>query len=51
MQTVPIDEGFPGRRRVGPFWIEEGMGLVVVGALMLAVVTALYIVAWVMRPA
>jgi hypothetical protein len=51
MQTVPIDEGAPGRRRVGPFWIEEGVGLVVVGALILVVVAALYVLAWVMRPA
>ncbi|MDQ2960623.1 MAG: hypothetical protein M3R48_06195 [Candidatus Dormibacteraeota bacterium] len=51
MQTVPIDEGATGRRRVGPFWIEEGMGLVVAGAVILVVVAALYVLAWGLRPA
>lgn len=51
MHPVPIDEGAPGRRRVGPFWIEEGVGLVVAGALVLAVVIALYALAVVLRPA
>lgn len=50
MDTVPLDEGHPGRRRVGPFWIEEGWGLVVTGALLLGVVIALYIVAIANRP-
>jgi hypothetical protein len=50
MATVPLDEGYPGRRRVGPFWIEEGMGLVVAGALLLATVLVLYIVAVAHRP-
>jgi len=50
MATVPLDEGPAGRRRVGPFWIEEGMGLVIAGALLLAAVITLYIVAVVNRP-
>ena len=50
MHPVPIDEGAPGRRRIGPFWIEEGLGLVWVGATILAVVVVLYIVAVVLRP-
>lgn len=50
MQTVPIDEGPQDRRRLGPFWIEEGMGLVYTGAAILAVVTVLYIVAVILRP-
>jgi hypothetical protein len=50
MATVPLDEGYPGRRRVGPFWIEEGPGLVVAGAILLAAVTVLYILAVVHRP-
>ncbi len=51
MQPVPIDEGAKDRRRIGPFWIEEGLGLVVVGALVLAVVAVLYVLAVVLRPA
>ena len=51
MQPVPIDEGAKDRRRIGPFWIEEGLGLVVVGALVLAAVAALYVLAVVLRPA
>lgn len=43
--TVPLDEGSPNRRRVGPFWIEEGFGLIAVGALILALVAGLYILA------
>ena len=50
MATVPLDEGYPGRRRVGPFWIEEGVGLVVAGAVILAAVIALYILAVANRP-
>lgn len=45
MPPVPIDEGAPHRRRVGPFWIEEGTGLLLVGALILAVAVILYAVA------
>ena len=48
---MPIDEGARGRRRIGPFWIEEGLGLVAVGAAFLAVVVGLYILAVVLRPA
>jgi hypothetical protein len=51
MQPVPIDEGARGRRRIGPFWIEEGLGLVVAGAAFLAAVIALYLLAVVLRPA
>jgi hypothetical protein len=42
---VPLDEGAPDRRRLGPFWIEEGMGLLVVGAVILLVVAILYALA------
>jgi hypothetical protein len=45
MVTVPLDEGSPGRRRIGPFWIEEGLGLVVVGLVIVLVVAVLYILA------
>ena len=50
MRTVPIDEGPPDRRRIGPFWIEEGLGVVALGGAILAVVAALYILALVNRP-
>ena len=49
MPTVPIDEGPRDRRRVGPFWLEEGTGLVVVGALFLLVFAVLYTLAVVNR--
>ena len=45
MATIPLDEGAPGRRRLGPFWIEEGFGLLAFGLVLLAVVAILYIVA------
>jgi hypothetical protein len=51
MHPVPLDEGAKDRRRMGPFWIEEGLGLIVAGALLLAVVVALYVLAVVLRPA
>ena len=47
---IPLDEGAPGRRRVGPFWIEEGMGVVALGAAILALFTLLYILAVIFRP-
>jgi hypothetical protein len=51
MQPVPIDEGAKDRRRIGPFWIEEGLGVVAGGGLFLIVVVALYVLAVVLRPA
>lgn len=50
MATVPIDEGPRDRRRIGPFWIEEGTGLLVVGAGILAVFAVLYVLAVLARP-
>ena len=50
MQPVPIDEGAKDRRRIGPFWIEEGIGVVIAGALFLAVVAVLYALAIALRP-
>jgi hypothetical protein len=50
VRTIPLDEGPRTRRRIGPFWIEEGIGLVAAGALILLVVTVLYILAVVNRP-
>ena len=50
MRTVPLDEGPQDRRRIGPFWIEEGTGLVAVGGLILATITVLYVLALINRP-
>jgi len=50
MSAVPIDEGPRSRRRVGPFWIEEGIGLVLAGAALLLVVAGLYGLAVILRP-
>jgi len=47
---IPLDEGAPGRRRVGPFWIEEGMGVVALGAAILTLFTLLYVLAVIFRP-
>jgi len=49
--TVPLDEGEERRRRIGPFWIEEGLGLVAAGALIIAVFAALFVFAVIFRPA
>ena len=49
--VVPLDEGAPGRRRVGPFWIEEGPGALLAGAAIVLLFAALFILAVVMRPA
>ncbi len=50
MAPVPLDEGYAGRRRIGPFWIEEGLGLVVAGGLIVAVFVVLFVLAFVFRP-
>ncbi len=49
--AVPLDEGAPGRRRVGPFWIEEGPGALLAGAAIVLLFAALFILAVAMRPA
>ena len=49
--AVPLDEGAPGRRRVGPFWIEEGPGALLAGAAIIALFAALFLLAVAMRPA
>ena len=51
MATVPLDEGDPNRRRIGPFWIEEGVGLLWLGAAILIVVVGLYLVAVILNRA
>ena len=48
---VPIDEGPRDRRRVGPFWLEEGTGVLLVGAAILLVFAVLYALAALNRPA
>lgn len=50
MAPVPLDEGYQRRRRVGPFWLEEGPGLVVAGGVILAIFAVLFILAVVFRP-
>ena len=42
--AIPLDES-QGKRRIGPFWIEEGPGSLLILALVLAAVTALYVLA------
>jgi hypothetical protein len=49
--AVPLDEGAPGRRRVGPFWIEESRADLLGAAAIIAVFAALFILAVAMRPA
>jgi hypothetical protein len=49
--AVPLDQGAPGRRRVGPFWIEEGRGALLAGAAIIAIFAALFVLAVAMRPA
>jgi hypothetical protein len=49
--AVPLDEGFPDRRRIGPFWIEEGPGALVGGAVIVVLFVALFLLAVAMRPA
>ena len=48
--AIPLDEGPPDRRRVGPFWIEEGTGALVLGAFILLVFIGLFLVAFAGRP-
>jgi hypothetical protein len=50
VRTIPIDHG-PPRRRIGPFWIEEGLALLAFEAVALAVVVVVYVIAVAHRPA
>ena len=43
MADIPLDQP-PRRRRLGPFWIEDGLGPLVFALAVVAVVVALYIV-------
>lgn len=47
---VPLDEGDPRRRRVGPFWIEEGSAAVALGAAVIVVFAVLFALAVALRP-
>jgi hypothetical protein len=51
LMAVPLDVGAPDRRRVGPFWIEEGPGALLGGAAIVVLFAALFILAVAMRPA
>ena len=45
--AVPLDDDARlGRRRIGPFWIEEGWRPMVVGAAILLAAIILYLIAW-----
>jgi len=50
MAPVPLDEGSPHRRRVGPFWLEEGPSAVVAGAVIVALFAVLFVIAVIFRP-
>jgi len=45
VSTVPLDEGPPGRRRAGRFWIEDGTGPLLAGGAIVAIALCLYILA------
>ena len=51
MRPIPLDEAPRDQGRYGPFWIEEGRGLLAVGALVILVVAILYGLAVIDRPA
>jgi hypothetical protein len=44
MDAIPLDQDLD-RRRIGPFWIEEGTASLVILALVLGAVAALYVLA------
>jgi hypothetical protein len=48
--AIPLDEGAPDRRRVGPFWLEEGTGGLLLGAALLGLFLALFLLAVAFRP-
>jgi hypothetical protein len=51
MPTFPLQGSVRGGRRAGPFWIENGDGLIWFGGAVLAVVIGLYILAVVLNGA
>jgi hypothetical protein len=50
MPPVPLDEGYPKRRRLGPFWIEDGPALQIAGLIIVLVFAVLFAIAVVFRP-
>jgi hypothetical protein len=48
--VVPLDEGPPDRRRIGPFWIEEGTRGLLLGGAILTVFAVLFLLAALLRP-
>jgi hypothetical protein len=50
MAPVPLDEGYQGRRRLGPFWIEEGPVVQIAGAIIVLLFAVLFAIAVVLRP-
>ncbi len=51
MPTIPLQGSVRAGRRAGPFWIEDGDGLIGFGAAVLALVVGLYILAVVLNGA
>ena len=48
--AIPLDEGAQDRRRVGPFWLEEGTGGVLLGGAIVALFVGLFLLAVAFRP-
>lgn len=48
--AIPLDEGAPDRRRLGPFWLEEGTGGLLLGAALVSLFIALFLLAVAFRP-
>ncbi|HEX6537880.1 MAG TPA: hypothetical protein VF155_01705 [Candidatus Dormibacteraeota bacterium] len=48
--AIPLDEGAPDRRRLGPFWLEEGTRGLLVGAALVSLFLALFLLAVAFRP-
>jgi hypothetical protein len=43
MAKIPLDEGWPGRRRLGPFWLEEHYGYLLLAGLFLLAALLFYV--------
>ena len=48
--AIPLDEGAQDRRRVGPFWLEEGTSGALLGGALLALFVVLFVLAVIFRP-
>ncbi|MGD0371538.1 MAG: hypothetical protein ABSC16_07530 [Candidatus Dormibacteria bacterium] len=51
MPTIPLQGSVRDGRRAGPFWIEDGDGLVWFGGAVIALVLGLYVLAVVLNGA